>query len=67
MKEKKKSLAIRINSDVPRVGPVSVKDFSGASIEYTLLSLPFYLLGQVHRLIQSTLTACLLANMLKPL
>ncbi len=53
MKEKKKEIAIRINSDLPRVGPIHVKDFSGASIEYTLLSLPFYLLGQLHRLIQS--------------
>lgn len=51
MKEKKKSIAIRINSDIPRLGPVHVKDPLGATVEYTLLSIPFYLLGQLHRLI----------------
>ena len=55
IKEKKKTIAIRINSDVPRRGPVQVKDSLGASIEYNLLSLPFYLLGQLHRLIKSAL------------
>lgn len=54
IKEKKKTIAIRINSDVPRLGPVCVKDSLGASIEYDLLSLPFYLLGQLHRLIKSS-------------
>jgi uncharacterized protein len=53
MKEKKKSIAIRFNSDIPRLGPVNVKDFSGSPIEYKLLSLPFYLLGQLHRLTKS--------------
>ena len=52
MKEKKKTIAIRFNSDVPRLGPVQVKDSLGSSIEYNLLSLPFYLLGQLHRLIK---------------
>lgn len=55
MKEKKKTVALRVNSDLPTLGPVHVKDASGSSIEYTLLSIPFYLLGQVHRLIQSAL------------
>ncbi len=54
MKEKKGRIAIRINSDIPRAGPVCVKDSSGSSIEYNLLSLPFYLLGQLHRLIKSS-------------
>ncbi len=53
VKEKKKTTAIRINSDLPRLGPVDVKDSLGSSIEYNLLSLPFYLLGQLHRLIKS--------------
>jgi hypothetical protein len=53
VKEKKKTVAIRVNSDLPRLGPVHVKDSLGASIEYHLLSLPFYLLGQLHRLIKS--------------
>lgn len=54
VKEKKKTIAIRINSDIPRIGPVQVNDSSGSLIEYTLLSLPFYLLGQIHRLIKSS-------------
>jgi predicted AAA+ superfamily ATPase len=51
MKEKKKKVAVRINSDLPTAGSVQLKDTSGTSIEYRLLSLPFYLLGQLHRLI----------------
>ncbi len=54
MKEKEKTIAIRINSDFPRLGPVSIKDSLGSPSEYKLLSLPFYLLGQVHRLIKSS-------------
>ncbi len=50
MKEKKKTLAVRVNSDVPRFGPVNVRD-ADSSIEYQLVSLPFYLLGQLHRLL----------------
>ncbi len=53
IKEKKRTTAIRINSDLPRLGPITVKDSLGSTIEYTLLSLPFYLLGQLHRLIKS--------------
>jgi hypothetical protein len=53
MKEKKKTTAIRINSDFPRLGPINVKDSCGDCTQYTLLSIPFYLIGQVHRLIDS--------------
>ncbi|NGX30519.1 MAG: hypothetical protein K940chlam4_01369 [Candidatus Anoxychlamydiales bacterium] len=53
MMKKKKKTAIRINSDIPRLGSVRVKDSFGSIIEYNLLSLPFYLLGQLHRLIKS--------------
>jgi hypothetical protein len=53
MKEKKKTIAVRINSDIPSLGPVHVNDVLGSPVEYTLLSLPFYLLGQLHRLIRS--------------
>ncbi len=45
-------LAIRINSDIPSVTPVKVKNHKGKFIEYQLLSIPFYLLGQVHRLLE---------------
>lgn len=53
MSEKKKTLAVRINSDLPSHCPVNVKDSSGNTVEYKLLSIPFYLLGQLHRLINS--------------
>jgi len=48
---KKLSLAIRINSDFPSITVVDVKDQTGSSVKYTLLSLPFYLTGQIHRLV----------------
>ena len=45
------SFAVRFNSDVPSHGNVEVKDQQGNLVKYHLLSLPFYLLGQLHRLI----------------
>ena len=54
MKEKRKMLAVRINSDVPSLASIDLKDSLGSSIQYTLLSLPFYLLSQIHRLINSS-------------
>ncbi len=54
MKEKMKTIAIRMNSDLPRRGPVQLNDSLGNSIEYHLISLPFYLLGQLSRLIKGT-------------
>jgi len=48
---KKYSVAIRINSGLPSRAPVSVKDPLGNQVKYTLISLPFYLTGQIHRLI----------------
>jgi len=53
MKEKKKTTAIRMNSDLPKLGIVGVRDSLGSFIEYSLLSIPFYLLGQLNRLIRS--------------
>ncbi len=49
IKEKKKAFAVRINSDFPCYYS---KNTTGASIAYNLLSLPFYLVGQLHRLIK---------------
>ncbi len=45
------SLAVRINSDLPSTTQVKVKDHAGKPVDYNLLSLPFYLLSQLHRLI----------------
>lgn len=49
---KKLPLAIRINSDYPSKTNVDVKDNLGKSVYYSFISLPFYLVGQIHRLLQ---------------
>jgi len=51
MGSKKFQTALRINSDYPSQTDVQVKDQTGNSVQYNLLSIPFYLLGQVHRLL----------------
>lgn len=48
---KKLAKAVRINSDLPNVTPVNIKNYDGQAVNYTLISLPFYLLGQLHRLL----------------
>lgn len=53
MLEKKKAIAVRINSDFPSLCTVSIKDSTGINFEYKLLSLPFYLIEQLHRLIKN--------------
>ena len=50
MKLKHCPFAIRINSERPSRFEVNVKDHQGNPIQYSLLSLPFYLIGQIHRL-----------------
>lgn len=52
MQRKGKKLAVRVNSDFPSLGSVQVKIPGDSTLVYTLLSLPFYLLGQIHRLIE---------------
>lgn len=52
MELKKYPLAIRINTDLPSKTPVNTKTMTGSPLSYTLLSIPFYLIGQIHRLIQ---------------
>jgi predicted AAA+ superfamily ATPase len=48
-------LAVRVNSDFPSKTKVNVKDYQGNPVSYTLLSLPFYLVGQLHRLVDDSL------------
>ena len=55
MGEKNVDLAIRINSDYPSKVKVDIKNTVGKSVQYTLFSLPFYLLGQIHRCIECEL------------
>jgi uncharacterized protein len=51
MKQKKLTMAVRINADYPSIVPIKVRDSSYQEVNYQLLSLPFYLLGQIHRLL----------------
>jgi predicted AAA+ superfamily ATPase len=48
---KKGTLAIRVNSDFPSKVKVNVIDSLGQAVSYELLSIPFYLVGQIHRLL----------------
>jgi predicted AAA+ superfamily ATPase len=45
-------LAVRVNAEIASVTPVDVRLASGESARYTLLSIPFYLTGQVKRLLR---------------
>ncbi len=55
MKRKKRSLAVRINADKPSITEVTIKTENAASVNYHLLSLPFYLLQQLPRLLTTIL------------
>lgn len=46
-------LAVRINSDIPSIGRMVVINSLGKSVEYTLLSIPIYLLSRLHYLLDS--------------
>jgi predicted AAA+ superfamily ATPase len=50
MLEKKRPIAVRINSDFPSLCTVKITPPSG-EIDYQLLSVPFYLIGQLRRLL----------------
>jgi len=48
------NLAARVNSDYPSITDVKVKNTSGNPVQYKLISVPFYLLGQIHRLLEQS-------------
>jgi uncharacterized protein len=48
---KKFRIAIRINSDYPNKINLDMKDNTGNLVKYILISIPFYLSGQIHRLL----------------
>ena len=50
MELKKLSIAFRINSDFPSQTHIQVKGQEGKDVKYVLLSIPFYLIGQIYRL-----------------
>lgn len=51
MYHKKRNLAVRINSALPQVTEVNMKDTLGNPVQYQLRSIPFYLIGEIHRLL----------------
>jgi hypothetical protein len=54
---KKLSDAVRVNSDLPSKMQIQIKDSFGKEVHYHLFSIPFYLVGQIMRLLeQSNLT-----------
>lgn len=48
------AFAVRIDSRAPSVTSIEMKTHTGAISKYTLLSLPFYLVGQLYRLMAET-------------
>lgn len=48
---KELSSAVRINSKSPNLSEVNVKDTRGIPVKYELRSIPFYLIGELHRLL----------------
>jgi len=52
MSQRQLSLAVRINGDIPHITEVKIKDQSHGTINYQLRSIPFYLIGQIHRLLE---------------
>jgi predicted AAA+ superfamily ATPase len=53
MQLKKRKLGVRINSDVPSFVKVNVKSYDSKPVNYELLSIPFYLIEQLPRLLDS--------------
>lgn len=49
---KKYSTAVRINSDVPSTVEVNLSLTTGNKVIYQLISIPFYLLGQLNRILE---------------
>lgn len=48
---KEYQIAVRINSDYPSVTQIDVVNSMGEPTQYTLLSIPFYLMSKLHRLL----------------
>ena len=53
MQLKKYKVAVRINSDLPSITTVSINMTNQETVSYDLLSIPFYLVGELHRLLGS--------------
>ncbi len=53
MASKQRPLAVRINGDKPSLTDVSTITPQGTPANYQLLSLPFYMIGQINRMLDS--------------
>jgi predicted AAA+ superfamily ATPase len=53
MNQKNSNIAVRINSDFPSITDIKVKNHLGKPVEYTLISIPFYLISELHRILDS--------------
>jgi hypothetical protein len=51
MSLKKLSMAVRINSAMPSKTDIDIKDTQGNQVQYTLFSIPFYLISRLHQLL----------------
>ncbi len=56
MGQKQQKLAVRINADIPSMTDINIKLHNGEPVIYQLLSLPFYLTGQLERLLEEIMT-----------
>jgi predicted AAA+ superfamily ATPase len=54
MAQKKLERAIRINADLPSIVTVDMQTPTRQTAHYQLLSLPLYMVGQLHRLLNDT-------------
>lgn len=45
-------LAVRVNADIPSITEVDIKTTEGVPVKYRLISLPFHLAGQLHRILE---------------
>lgn len=53
MGSKQLSVAVRVNSDLPTVTQVDTELHNGQAVQYRLISIPFYLSGQIYRFLSS--------------
>lgn|SRR3990167_4466184 len=60
MQLKKRKLAVRINSDTPSLVDVNMRGRGGENIKYQLFSIPFYLINELHRLLDANLKIMLM-------
>lgn len=51
MDAKQYRTAVRINSDLPSLVSVNMKSTNSKEVSYNLISIPFYLIGQIHRIL----------------